>query len=432
VKLKNLMVYDEILEKLKGKTARDVATVFIGNSARSFLSFLSNLLAIRWLGPGGFGTVASAHAVMTLAAQAVDFGLTTSSVRYGSKYLEEAPDRTALVFKVTLLLKFVLGLPVLVLLVFLSPSIASSVFGKTELALPLMVAFTGSFCFLLASFPLGVLQTYRSFRRYMLVSIFQGVIQVLLVFGLTLTGRMEPNAVVVAFAVTPFVAFVFGWMLIPRSFLRTRGDLTGVAKEVLGFGKWVTVSTFATMFIMRLDVLMLTSMSTSGEVGRYASANQLAYLFPLITGAVTTALLPKATGLTSRNELRKYVVDTLRITPLSILIALPLLIFARPVIGTLFGAGYLGAVPIFRVLLVSFLLSVILNPASLALYSLDRADLLAYLNLAQLGINFVGNLILIPSMGGFGAALSSLAVRVFGGVYIIYCFRRLLFTADRR
>ncbi|MFQ6103733.1 MAG: oligosaccharide flippase family protein [Candidatus Glassbacteria bacterium] len=425
------MFYDEILQRLKGKTARDVVTVFIGNSLRSVLSFISNLIAIRLLGPAGFGTVASANAAMTLTAQATDFGLTTSSVRCGSMYLEEEPERTELIFKVTFSIKLMLGLPVLILLVLLSPSIATGVFGKGELSFPLMIAFSGSFCFLLASFPLGILQTYRRFGRYLIVAVSQGVAQLVLVVTLIATGRMEPAAVVIAFAAAPFCAFAIGWLLVSKSFIRARGEWTGVAREILGFGKWVTISTFATMFIMRLDILMLTAMSTSSEVGRYASANQLAYLFPLITGAMTTALLPKATGIRERHELQKYVIDTLRITPFAVIVAVGLLIFAKPVIGLLFTARYLDAVPIFTILLLSFLLSVILNPASLALYTLDRADLLAYLNLAQLVVNFAGNLILIPMMGGVGAALSSLAVRVLGGIYIVYCLRRFLFKGHR-
>ena len=365
---------------------------------------------------------------MTLSAQAVDFGLSTSSVRYGSKYLEKEPGKTAFIFKTTFLLKLLLGLPVLVLLMLAAPRIATGVFGKVELALPLLVAFCGSFCILLANFPLGVLQTYQSFRRYVLVAVTQGAVQVILVALLVFLGRMEPDSVIIAFAAAPFIAFLLGMTLIPRTFMGARGDTTAVIKEIMGFGKWVMVSTFATMFIIRLDVLMLTAMAGSGEVGRYSSASQLAYLFPLVTGALTTALLPKATGLTGRHELRRYVVDTLRFTPLSILVAVPLLLFARPVVGTLFGARFIDAVPIFRVLLLCFLVSVICNPASLALYSLDRVELLAYLNLAQLGINFAGNLVLIPLYGGLGAAFSSLAVRVFGGVYIVYFLRKFLFT----
>jgi len=423
--------YARILKSLGSKTARDVATVFTGNSLKSVLGFVSNLLVIRWLGPGGFGTVASAQAAMTLTAQAADFGLSTSSVRYGSKYLESVPERTAVIFKTTLYLKFVLGLPVMAVLIFLSQFIAVRVFGKTELTLPLQIAFGGSFCYLLVNFPLGVLQTYRMFRSYMLVSVIQGATQILLVAILIFFGKMEPNAVVIVLALTPFIAFVSGWVLLPRSFLRTEGTMSGVIKEIMGFGKWITISTFATMFIMRLDVLMLTAMSPSSEVGKYASANQLAYLFPLITGALTTALLPRATGLTQAGELRKFVRDTLRITPLVIIVAVPLIVFAQPVVRALFGEGYLEAVPTFQILLASFVLSVILNPASLALYSMDRADLLAYMNLVQLGINFAGNLILIPGLGGVGAAFSTLAVRVFGSVFVIYCLKRYLFTGKK-
>jgi O-antigen/teichoic acid export membrane protein len=417
---------------LLGKTARDIGTVFAGHSIRSVLAFASNLIAIRILEPVGFGTVASASAVMSLSAQAVDFGLTTSSVRYGSKYLEEDPTRTALVMKVTLILKLLLGLPVLVLLVFLSPQVASGVFRRPELAIPLTIAFVGAFLFLLESFPLSVLQTYRMFGKYVVVAVSQGAAQILLVLFLLATGRMEPLLIVAAFAAAPLFAFLAGMAVIPRGLLGTKGSVRGVVSEILGFGKWITISTFATMFIMRLDILMLTSMSGPAEVGKYASASQLAYLFPLITGALTTALLPKATGIQEKEALRKYVKSTFRVTSFAVLAALPLILFASPVVRFLFGERYVDAVPIFTVLLIGFLLSVLLNPASLAFYSLERADLLAYLNLIQLGINFTGNLLLIPHLGGFGASLSSLAVRVFGSVYILYFLRRLLFARGEK
>jgi O-antigen/teichoic acid export membrane protein len=99
-------------------------------------------------------------------------------------------------------------------------------------------------------------------------------------------------------------------------------------------------------------------------------------------------------------------------------------------VGFVFGEKYMDAVPIFTVLLLGFLLSILLNPASLVFYSLERADLLAWLNLVQLGINFAGNLVLIPQLGGLGAALSSLAVRVFGSVYILYFLWRFLFSRE--
>lgn len=418
----------EIRRRLSGRTARDVVIVFTGNALRSVLGFLSNLIAIRLLGPSGFGTLASAHAVMTLSAQAVDFGLSTSSVRYGSKYLETEPGRTALIFKMSLTIKVFLGLPVLALLVLLSPAVAESVFGEPGLAGPLGVAFVGSFFFLLVSLPRSILQTHRAFGRYLAVLGLQGAVQLCLVAVLALAGTMNPTLYITAFAAAPCAAFIAGLALSPRAFLSARGDAAGVIRELLGFGKWVMISTFATMFIMRLDILMLTSMSGADEVGKYAGANQLAYLFPLITGAVTTALLPRATGITDPGELRNYVKGTFRVTPLVLLVALPLLLFAHPLIGYLFGDAYIDAVPIFRVLLVSFVMSVVMNPASLALYSLDRADLLAFMNLAQLGINFFGNLLLIPAMGGLGASVSSLAVRVFGSVYILLSLRRLLFS----
>ena len=180
------------------------------------------------------------------------------------------------------------------------------------------------------------------------------------------------------------------------------------------------------MIILRLDVFMLTSMRTSEDVAFYVGANQLAYLFPIVTGSITQALLPKVTSISSREALGGYVGRVLRVVPWILLVFVPLILLAGPIVRALYGERSVDSIPIFRILLVGFMISVMVNPMSLILYALNRAELLALLNGLQLVLNVSLNLWLIPSLGAEGAAVSSLSIRLLAALYIGYFIHRLV------
>lgn len=54
------------------------------------------------------------------------------------------------------------------------------------------------------------------------------------------------------------------------------------------------------------------------------------------------------------------------------------------------------------------------------MYSIDKATMLTILNWIQLPLNYFGNLLLIPLFQAEGAAINTLVLKMFGGLYILF------------
>ena len=77
---------------------------------------------------------------------------------------------------------------------------------------------------------------------------------------------------------------------------RVRYDWKDIGRKVLGFGKWMMVTSFATMFLMRLDVFMISPMLADRpeEAGLYIAATKLCTPLIVLAGSVSTVFFPKA------------------------------------------------------------------------------------------------------------------------------------------
>ncbi len=72
---------NETLEPLKLKIVKDLVIVLSGNVIGAGLGFVTTVLITRTLGPAQFGLFSVALAVMTIASQFSDFGISTGLVR---------------------------------------------------------------------------------------------------------------------------------------------------------------------------------------------------------------------------------------------------------------------------------------------------------------------------------------------------------------
>jgi O-antigen/teichoic acid export membrane protein len=358
---------------------------------------------------------------MLLASQFSDLGISTGFVRYASVYLKSSKLKADVLLKATLYFKLAVGLVVLVFGLLFSPLIAERIFGAPSLVSLLRIAFIGSLGLTLWGFLQAVLQAREWFVKYAWINIFNNSLKLLGVILLIYGGLLAESRALLVMALVPFVGFLVDGLLVPKGFLRANIWTTegkDVFAELFHFSKWVTLSTLCTMFLMRLDVLMLQGLSDSTAVGIYNSANQLAMIFPLVTNSLTIALLPKVSSYRTKQEVLYYVRKVVKIVPVVIVLLLFGYALSEPVINWLFGAKYLGAIPIFKVLLVAFSISVILNPISLILYSLEKPGFFFVVNLFQILLAVPMNYFLIPRYGAVGASYTSLAVRMLAFILI--------------
>lgn len=179
----------------------------------------------------------------------------------------------------------------------------------------------------------------------------------------------------------------------------------------LGHMAPVAVATGLGVLYFRVDLWLLALLRGAGDVARYGSAYRVLDGLLLIATAVA-ALSVTAVVRADAGQQRRVIG---RLVKLSLLVTAPFaaigVVFARPVMGVLFGAQYGQAAGLLRLLLLAAVPSaVVIVVAPLAFLRGRAAAVRGFLVMlvADVGLN----LALIPAMGPMGSALATLVCQV--------------------
>jgi O-antigen/teichoic acid export membrane protein len=145
-------------------------------------------------------------------------------------------------------------------------------------------------------------------------------------------------------------------------------------------------------------------------LANYELAYQVGFALPLLTHAIFTVLLPRVSAMKDPAELAAYRRQALRLYPLVGVVTLVAVALAPYPLRWVFGEKYAAAVPVLRILVLTFGIHVVSHPLSLVFYNANRPHYLTLIYLVQLVLLTPASLALIPPLGAAGAAWSLLAV----------------------
>ncbi len=417
-----LGLWDRFGALTAGRTARHAILVTGGNLAGQAIGFIANIWLMRHLGPEGYGRFGVAVAVMMLASQLSDIGITTGFVRYMALFNRDDPSRATRLLRLTFLLKLAVGLLVLAGGWLCSGVLATWFLHAPELAPLLRMAFVGSLGATLFGFFQAVFQASERFGPYVRANISNGLMKVLLVIGVGWGGSLHPLSAIGIFALVPFFGAVTSLASLRAG---ERKDIfTGpwdldLTKVLINFSKWITLSTICVLLFNNIDTLLLQRLSNAREVGLYTTAWQLASIFPVVSGALTTAIMPRISIYRTKREIDLHMQSMRSVIWIAIVGFLIIFGFSHLIISNILGGQFLEAQTIFNLLLISFMISLIMVPVSVLFFVLGQPQVLTFLNLIQLIVVVSLDLILIPEFGGFGAAITALVVRIIAIPYLL-------------
>lgn len=167
-----------------------------------------------------------------------------------------------------------------------------------------------------------------------------------------------------------------------------------------------------------LDTTMLGFLNTDREVGYYTAAINVKAALVAIISALTGVLLPRASNMIAQRKYREYYIilkKCILVTfTASIAIGVLVALFATPLISWYAGEDFAGSGPVLSIVALAVIpigLSIIFCDAILIPFDKEKYCMVIYA-LAAI-IDFTGNLILIPTYGAVGAAISTLIVEIF-------------------
>lgn len=406
------------------KTLSQGSISLIATIINGVLGLLFYIFSARFLGPTNFGILTLSITTLTLIADIADFGTDTGLIRFVGKYFHSDREKALRFMKLGIKIKLAVWLFILAVGIFLAPFIASYIFQKEELQLPLKLAFIGVGGALLFSFITHNLQAMQKFLIWSLLNISLNALRLLIIFLLI---EATTENILLTYITIPFLGFFLGVLILPKFYLARNENL--VASDMFHYNKWVGVTSVLSALSSRLDVYLLARISSVTSLGIYSAANQLTIIIPQLVSSLATVIAPKLSASTTPKEMLSYL-KKLQILTLILagvgLLGIPLSFFVIPFF---LGPVFLESVNVFIVLLLAQLVFLIATPAHQAIfYYFARPKVFVFISSGQLLILLLLGYYLISSLGAIGAAWAVLISQLFSlltsAVWVIYQFKK--------
>jgi len=341
------------------------------------------------------------------------------TIQVVAKFVSEAPGRTDAVKWTTLRIQTVLGGGLTLLLFLGAGFLARHAYGDEDLAPYLRLAAPVVLLYSFYAVVIGCMNGLKRFKHQALMDIAFATLKVGLTIGLVAAGLAISGAIG-AFVATAAVMLGVSWVILGRE----GGAGTVTWREVLSF-EWKTlVYAFLLNGMLQIDVQILKAMAperlgdSSLQTGIYAAAlqiGQLPYVATLSVAFVIFPLISQATFTRDRDRTRDYIRTTNRYSHLMLAaLATALACNAGGILALVYPEEYLAGAPMLATLAVgyAFLAAAVIGASILTASGrpLESVGIFAL----TLAASAILNALLVPLLGGLGAARASVAAMALG------------------
>lgn len=271
-------------------------------------------------------------------------------------------------------------------------------------------------------------QGFNRVSRSALVSICSNASVLVGVVGLVAVGYGAVGALT-GYVVGYGIGTVVGLILLYRTVQKYDIEPieAGLRRRILEYSVPLTATNGANVLYKRVDTLLIGYFLTPVAVGYYTLAKQLSDFLVAPAGSLGFTISPsyaehKANDDTQRAA-RIYETAVEHTVLFYVPAAAGLVLVARPMIQFVFGSAYLDAVPVIQVFAAFVVLQAVDKITNDGLDYLGRARHRAIIKTSTGVFNFCLNLLLIPTVGVVGAAVStviSYGTMVLINVYLIH------------
>lgn len=413
----------QLAKKVFKNTAFNSSSIVISGVG----GLIFTIVLARLLHPELFGVYHLAISIAIVMLTFTDLGVNRTMTRYVSYALGKNNKTLARsFFRYLLKIKFFFTLLTTLALLLLANHIATYIFHKPELAIPLQIAGVIIFFHSFQDFFESAFVALQKFQYSVVRSVVYMAFKLTLVPLLILMGYSVCGALVGLSLTIIAVAGVLLFFLVRHYSYLFRGVVVKVErKRVLRFLGYLTFSTLiAGLFFHHIDVIMLGILMTTEDVGFYKAGFNIVIAFIGLI-SLSTILFPLFTQLNG-GELRNAFETVFKY---SAIIAFPcafgLAFVAEPLINLMYGGEYLPAVLPFY-LLCLIILTVPMDFFGILFESKEKPQYPAKIIVVASGLNIVLNYFLIIKFGMVGAAIATVTARYFASITLAVLSKRVL------
>ncbi|MGF1538552.1 MAG: oligosaccharide flippase family protein [Elainellaceae cyanobacterium] len=372
--------------------------------------FLTVVFLTRQLGPEGYGLFALAATLVTW----IEWGINSIFSRTTIKFVGAASDWRA-VAAVVLRLQFGCSLLAALALALAAPAIASAL-NEPALTQLLWLFALEIPLFNLALAHQNILAGLGRFGLRAIAGAGRWVARLLLIVGLVKLGFSTLGAVFGSLGALLVSLIICRCAIRPSIFYPTRFP----ARQLAGYAVPLFLSALAMRLYGQVDLIALKALGgTAEQAGRYAVAQNLALLGGVLGPALVPVLLTKLSQLSSQEQLQQIRALSragMRAVFLHLPIAGIVVGSSSEIVRGLFGNDYALAAPLFSVLFLAAIATVMIVVTSTILIASDRPRWTLAIAAPLLLLALSGHWLFIPRWGETGASVTTLLVALVGAL----------------
>src|SRR3989338_5771086 len=377
--------------------------LFAGESLGRLIKLGLIVYAARELGAGGWGIFAYALSIASLLMIFSDMGIENLVARE----ISQKKYNHKMFISAAFLLKSIVLTISIALVIFVSPYI-SNVTEARGLFFIIAVIF---FFDVIRNMGFAINRVMEKMEREMMIKVIMNF--VILGLGIVLIS-MDPSplSLAIAYATGSATGALLILSFVQKNIVEfiTKTNMEAV-KLVLKTTMPFAVIALVGSIMTNTDIFMLGIWKAPEDIGLYAAAQRFFQFIIIIPSMIASASFPLMARLADKNN-EKFKIVLEKTLEVFIMIGVPTtfggLILANQIIPLVFGQAYLGAIPVFQILmimlLVSFPLIVLIN--SIFVYNQQKKLVLA--NIFGVLANVTLNFFLIPKFGIIGATVATL------------------------
>ncbi len=242
-------------------------------------------------------------------------------------------------------------------------------------------------------------------------------ILLLLVFGVN-----SPVAFGLAYALPNIPINLWMFIRLQKHYKLGINKFRSTSQKLLGYGVKAYGVDLLGILSGKAGEALVVSFLTPTAVGLYIVAMSVSRMLNVFEDAISTVLIPRASA-RSVNEIVEMTGRAVRIsTFLTVLCVIPLMFLGPFLIPLVYGGEFIGAIPVFRILLIEVLLSGSTWMLGKAFMASGKPGIVTVLQGSVLVVSIPSMLFLIPRYGLIGAGSSLLLATAMRFLLTLICY----------
>ncbi|MCP3929462.1 MAG: oligosaccharide flippase family protein [Bacteroidetes bacterium] len=388
------------------KTLKQIVGVYLGDVISKVVAALSMIILIRILSKEDYGLYTNFLATMYYISGIIGYGMNIYAMRFSAEYISVHKKTPQSIFLINLAVQLLLLVPIGILLILFHSRISFMLFGTEAYSMAIFLGAVASIGYLLIEISGSIFNSLQDFKKYVLLLNARQILIFSAILVLWFLGYHNFTSISV---VILLLQMCFGFILIflLRNWFNPKMFNLTILKELLGPGSLLILYYFLMSSFRYLDVFMLSRYRTTEELAVYGVAFRYYFFCLMILPSVQAVLLPKFSNIkySDIKGQKKFIIQWLRISFLSIIPVGILSYFAEPLFIFVNGSQYIESAYLFRIFCIGIVLSLMCSPLVIILVSRQKYKFLTVTALFALIFNFVGNYLVVSDYGATGVTV---------------------------